>query len=96
VSSNRKTTRWLAHSTPQLPPRRLIRNPLLGGASHSIHTPAVATESSPQIQQRLETIASNLAIVRALVYQLTVSQKRMAQDIATADAAKENFSHRRA
>ena len=58
-------------------------------------TPAsVAAGSSAQIQPQLETMASELAIVRGLAEQLTVSQKKMAQDIAALETAKENLSQK--
>ena len=55
---------------------------------------SVMAGSSPQIQQQLETMASQLAIVRGLAEQLTVSQKKMAQDIAALETAKENLSQK--
>ena len=55
---------------------------------------SVTAGSSPQIQQQLETMASQLAIVRGLAEQLTVSQKKMAQDIAALETAKENLSQK--
>jgi hypothetical protein len=39
-------------------------------------------------------MASQLAIVRGLAEQLTVSQKKMAQDIAALETAKENLSQK--
>ena len=39
-------------------------------------------------------MAGELAIVRGLAEQLTVSQKKMAQDIAALEAAKENLSQK--
>jgi len=55
---------------------------------------SVTAGSSPQIQQQLETMAGELAVVRGLAEQLTVSQKKMAQDIATLETAKENLSQK--
>ena len=55
---------------------------------------SVAAGSSAQIQQQLETMASDLAIVRGLAEQLFVSQKKMAQDIAALETAKENLSQK--
>ena len=55
---------------------------------------SVTAGSSPQIQQQLETMASQLSIVRGLAEQLTVSQKKMAQDIAALETAKENLSQK--
>jgi len=55
---------------------------------------SVAAGSSPQIQQQLETMASDLAIVRGLAEQLTLSQKKMAQDIAALETAKEHLSQK--
>jgi hypothetical protein len=55
---------------------------------------SVTAGSSPQIQQQLETMAGELAVVRGLVEQLTVSQKKMAQDMAAAETAKENLSQK--
>jgi hypothetical protein len=58
-------------------------------------TPVSVTAGlSPQIQQQLVTMAGELAIVRGLAEQLTVSQKKMAQDIATLETAKENLSQK--
>jgi hypothetical protein len=54
----------------------------------------VTAESSHQVQQQLETIASNLATARSLVEQLTASQKQMALDIASMETSKDNFSQR--
>jgi hypothetical protein len=55
---------------------------------------SVAPGSSPQVQQQLETMASELAIVRGLAEQLTVLQKKMAQDIAGLETAKENLGQK--
>lgn len=55
---------------------------------------SVTAGSSPQIQQQLELMASELAIVRGLAEQLTVSQKKMGQDIAALETAKENLTQR--
>ena len=55
---------------------------------------SAAAGSSVQIQQQLEAMASELAIVRGLAEQLTVSQKKMAQDIAALETAKENISQK--
>jgi hypothetical protein len=58
-------------------------------------TPVSATAgSSSQIQQQLETLARELATVRGLAEQLTVSQKKMAQDIAALETATENPSQK--
>jgi len=42
----------------------------------------VRAGSSPQIQQQLETMTTELAAVRGLAEQIAVSQKKMSQDIA--------------
>jgi hypothetical protein len=55
---------------------------------------SVTAGSSPQIQQQLEAMASELAIVRGLVEQLTVSQKKMALDMAALETPKENLSQK--
>jgi len=55
---------------------------------------SVTAGSSPQIQRQLETVASELAIVKGLAEQLTVSQKKMAQDIATLETAKESLGQK--
>jgi hypothetical protein len=55
---------------------------------------SVTAASSPQVQQQLATMAGELAIVRGLAEQLTVSQKKMAQDIATLETAKDNLSQK--
>ncbi len=54
--------------------------------------PGSVTPGSPQIQQQLETMASELAVVKGLAEQLTVSQKKMAQDIAGLE--KENLGQK--
>ena len=43
---------------------------------------SVTAGSSPQIQQQLETMTTELAAVRGLAEQIAVSQKKMSQDIA--------------
>jgi hypothetical protein len=53
-------------------------------------TAQVTAESSHQVQQQLETIASNLATARSFVEQLTASQKQMALDIASMETGKDN------
>jgi hypothetical protein len=55
---------------------------------------SVTAGSSPQIQQQLETMAGELAIVRGLVEQLTVSQKKIAQGMAASETAKENLGQK--
>jgi len=55
---------------------------------------SVTAASSPQVQQQLATMAGELAIVRGLAEQLTVSQKKMAQDIAALETAKDNLSQK--
>lgn len=58
-------------------------------------SPASATAaSSPQIQQQLAAMAGELAVVRGLAEQLTVAQKKMAQDIAALETAKDNLSQK--
>ena len=54
----------------------------------------VTAGSAPQSQQQLETMASEIAIVRVLAEQLAVSQKKMAQDIAALETGKENPSQK--
>ena len=56
---------------------------------------AEATEAgnfSHEIQQQLQTIASDLAIVRRTVEQLASKQEQMAQEIASLQAAQQNAS----
>jgi hypothetical protein len=60
-------------------------------ARSSQFPPIVAGAGGPsQIQQQLETIASQLAAVKGLAEQLAVSQKKMAEDVAALEPAKEN------
>jgi hypothetical protein len=55
---------------------------------------SVTAASPPQVQQQLAAMAGELAIVRGLAEQLTASQKKMAQDIAALETAKENLSQK--
>jgi hypothetical protein len=55
---------------------------------------SVTAGSSAQIQQQLESMAGELAIVRGLAEQLMVSQKKMTQDIAALETAKESLSQK--
>jgi hypothetical protein len=58
-------------------------------------TPAsVAPGSSPEPQHQLETMASDLAVLRHLVEQLAAGQNQMAQDMATLQAAEQNISQK--
>jgi hypothetical protein len=50
------------------------------------------TESSSDLQQQLETIVGDLAIVRRIVEQVASRQDQMAQDIATLQEAQQNVS----
>jgi hypothetical protein len=56
---------------------------------------SVAAGSSPEAQRQLETIVSDLAVVRRIVEQLAAKQEQMAQDIATLQAAEQNVSERK-
>lgn len=51
---------------------------------------SVGTGSSPELQHQLETMVSDLAIVRRIVEQLAARQEQMAQDIAALQAADQN------
>jgi hypothetical protein len=51
-----------------------------------------ATESSSYLQQQLESILGDLAMVRRIVEQVASRQDQMAQDIATLQEAQQNVS----
>jgi hypothetical protein len=51
-----------------------------------------ATESSSDLQQQLESILGDLAIVRRIVEQVASRQDQMVQDIATLQEAQQNVS----
>jgi hypothetical protein len=51
-----------------------------------------ATESSSDLQQQLESIVGDLAIVRRIVEKVAVRQDQMAQDIAILQEAQQNVS----
>ncbi len=56
---------------------------------------SVAAGSSPEAQYHLETMGSDLAVVRRIVEQLAAKQEQMAQDIATLQAAEQNVSEKK-
>jgi hypothetical protein len=56
---------------------------------------SVAAGSSPEAQHQLETMGSDLAVVRRIVEQLAAKQEQMAQDIATLQAAEQNVSEKK-
>ena len=56
---------------------------------------SVAAGSSPEAQHQLETMVSDLAVVRRIVEQLAAKQEQMAQDIATLQAAEQNVSEKK-
>jgi len=56
---------------------------------------SVAAGSSPEAQHQLETMVSDLAVVRRIVEQLAAKQEQMAQDIATLQAAEHNVSEKK-
>jgi hypothetical protein len=53
---------------------------------------SVATGSSSELQHRLETMVSDLAIVRHVVEQLAATQDQMARDIASLQAPEQKVS----
>jgi hypothetical protein len=59
----------------------------------SAQAPA-ATESSPDLQHQFETMASDVAVVRRLIEQLSARDDQMARDIATMQAAEQNVSQK--
>ena len=56
---------------------------------------SVAAGSSPEAQHQLETMVSDLAVMRRIVEQVAAKQEQMAQDIATLQAAKQNVSEKK-
>ena len=62
--------------------------------TQSIPAAVAAGGLSPDSQRRLETMASDLALLRRAVEQLATRQQQMIQDIATMQAADQNVSQR--
>ena len=56
---------------------------------------SVAAGSSPEAQHQLETMGSDLGVVRRIVEQLAAKQEQMAQDIATLQAAEQNVREKK-
>ena len=59
--------------------------------SQPVQTSALA---EPTLQRQLETLASDLSVVRDIVEKLADKQEQMAQDIATLQATKQNVSQK--
>jgi hypothetical protein len=51
---------------------------------------SVALESSPELQQQLETVVSDVAVVRRIVERLAAVQEQMALDFATLQKSDQN------
>src|ERR1700722_694226 len=51
-------------------------------------------DPSPDLKQQLETIVSDLAVIRRIVEQLAARQDQMARDVATLQAAEQNVSQK--
>ncbi len=64
-------------------------------ASKTSQQASVAAESSPEAQHQLQTMVSDLAMVRRIVEQLAAKQEQMAQDIATLQAATQNVGEKK-
>ncbi len=62
--------------------------------TQSIPAAVAAGGLSPDSQRQLETMASDLAVLRRAVEQLAARQQQMTQDIATMQAAEQNVSQR--
>jgi hypothetical protein len=66
-------------------------------AAAPVHPPAqvsVATGSSPEMQDQLGTIASDVAVVRRIVERLSEVQEQVALDIATLQKSNQNASQK--
>jgi len=68
---------------------------LLAGSPsiQSVQAP-VAIESSPELQHQVETMTSDLTVVRRLMEQLAAKEDQMARDIATMQATEQNVSQK--
>ena len=56
---------------------------------------SVAVGPSPEALHQLDTMVSDLGVVRRIVEQLAAKQEQMAQDIATLQATKQNVSEKK-
>ncbi len=63
--------------------------------SKSSEPASVAVGRSPEALHQLDTMVSDLAVVRRIVEQLAAKQEQMAQDIATLQATKQNVSEKK-
>lgn len=87
-----------AVSTSAGQPPQTMTTAVLPAASASEPTPTSTTtdsppESSPDLKKQLETITSDLALVRQLVEQVAARQDQMARDIATLQADERTVRH---
>jgi hypothetical protein len=87
-----------AVSTSAGQPPQTKTTAILPAASASEPTPTSTTidsppESSPDLKKKLETITSDLALVRQLVEQVAARQDQMARDIATLQADEWTVRH---
>jgi hypothetical protein len=73
-----------------------LRNTALLPATVGIHPPPplAAPRSSPELQHQLETMTSDLAVLRHLVEQLAARQSQMAQDLATLQTTEQNIGQK--
>jgi hypothetical protein len=62
--------------------------------SKTSQQPLVAAGSSPEAQHQLETMVSDLAVVRRIVEQLAAKQEQMAQDIAKLQVGERNVGEK--
>jgi len=74
-------------------PDRAMARAQAAAVAQSGPTPAVA-DVSRELQQHLQAVMSDLAVVRRAVEQIASQQEQMAQDIATLQAAERNVSER--
>jgi hypothetical protein len=72
-----------ANNTPQLSDQT-------AAASLSPPTPVAAAEASPELLQQLQTIVSDLAVLRHAVEEIASKQDRTSRDIASLQAAEQN------
>ena len=66
-----------------------------GPLSKTSEQASVAVGPSPEALHQLDTMVSDLAVVRRIVEQLAAKQEQMAQDIATLQATKQNVSEKK-
>ena len=79
-------------TSDQLPAEAAVIPPT--ASADKLASKSIASESFPDLQQQFKTIASDLAIVRRLVEQVSARQDQMAQDIETLQAAEQDLSQK--